>query len=140
MSVTARAEGSTRGVRASGGVYREARQALRSLCPQALLNWREARYYGRYGEVELHLLEFLCRRNLDAIDVGANDGSYVHYLRRYARHVVAFEPMPVLARTLGQKFRRGVTIEQIALSDSAGTVSLHMPVVDGIMVTGCSTV
>ena len=71
MSVTAKAEGSTRGVRASGGVYREARQALRSICPQALLNWREARFYGRYGEVELHLLEFLCSRDKDAIDVGA---------------------------------------------------------------------
>ena len=45
MSVTAKAEGSTRGVGAGGGVYREARQALRSLCPQALLNWREARFY-----------------------------------------------------------------------------------------------
>ena len=73
MSVTARAEESTRGVRTGGGVYREARQALRSLCPQALLNWREARFYGRYGEVELHLLEFLCSRDRDAIDVGAND-------------------------------------------------------------------
>ena len=97
MSVTAKAEGSTRGVRAGGGVYREARQALRSLCPQALLNWREARFYGRYGEVELHLLEFLCQRDKDAIDVGANDGSYVHYLRRHARKVIAFEPMPSLA-------------------------------------------
>jgi hypothetical protein len=82
----------------SRGLYREARQALRSLSPQALLNWRESRYYGRYGEVELHLLEFLCRRDRDAIDVGANDGSYVHFLRRHARHVIAFEPMPVLAR------------------------------------------
>ena len=97
MRVTAKAEGSTRGVRAGGGVYREARQALRSLCPQALLNWREARFYGRYGEVELHLLEFLCSRDKDAIDVGANDGSYVHYLRRHARKVIAFEPMPSLA-------------------------------------------
>ena len=60
----------------------DARHALRALCPQPLLNWREARFYGRYGEVELHLLEFLCRRDADAIDVGANDGSYVHYLRR----------------------------------------------------------
>ena len=66
MSVTAKAEGSTRGVGAGGGVYREARQALRSFCPQALLNWREARFYGRYGEVELHLLEFLCSRDKDA--------------------------------------------------------------------------
>lgn len=140
MSVTAKAEGPTRGVRAGGGVYREARQALRSLCPQALLNWREARFYGRYGEVELHLLEFLCHRDKDAIDVGANDGSYVHYLRRHARKVIAFEPMPSLADTLRAKFRHDVEIRSIALSDRAGTVELHMPVVDGVTVTGCSTV
>jgi FkbM family methyltransferase len=113
---------------------------LRSLCPQALLNWREARFYGRYGEVELHLLEFLCSRDKDAIDVGANDGSYVHYLRRHARKVIAFEPMPSLADALRAKFRHDVEIRSIALSDSAGTVELHMPVVDGVTVTGCSTV
>jgi FkbM family methyltransferase len=140
MSMTAKAEGSTRGVRAGGGVYREARQALRSLCPQALLNWREARFYGRYGEVELHLLEFLSSRDKDAIDVGANDGSYVHYLRRHARKVIAFEPIPSLADALRAKFRHDVEIRSIALSDRAGTVELHMPVVDGVTVTGCSTV
>jgi FkbM family methyltransferase len=140
MSVTATAEGSTRGVGAGGGVYREARQALRSLCPQALLNWREARFYGRYGEVELHLLEFLCSRDKDAIDVGANDGSYVHYLRRHARKVIAFEPMPSLAEALRAKFRHDVEIRSLALSDRAGSVELHMPVVDGVTVTGCSTV
>jgi FkbM family methyltransferase len=113
---------------------------LRSLCPQALLNWREARFYGRYGEVELHLLEFLCSPGRDAIDVGANDGSYVHYLRRHARRVIAFEPMPVLADALCAKFRHGVEIRSIALSDRAGSVELHMPVVDGVTVTGCSTV
>jgi len=123
-----------------GGSYSEARQALRSLCPQSLLNWREARFYGRYGEVELHLLEFLCRGDADAIDVGANDGSYVHYLRRHARRVVAFEPMPTLADALRAKFRRDVEIRSVALSDRAGTVQLHMPVVDGVTVTGCSTV
>src|SRR4051812_15332014 len=127
MSMTARAEGSTTGVRASGGVYREARQALRSLCPQALLNWREARFYGRYGEVELHLLEFLCSRDKDAIHVGANDGGYVHYLRRYARRVIGFEPMPSLADALRAKCRPGVDIRSIALSARAGTVELHMP-------------
>jgi FkbM family methyltransferase len=140
MSVTAKAEDSTRRVRAGGGVYREARQVLRSLCPQALLNWREARFYGRYGEVELHLLEFLSSRDKDAIDVGANDGSYVHYLRRHARKVIAFEPIPSLADALRAKFRHDVEIRSIALSDRAGTVELHMPVVDGVTVTGCSTV
>lgn len=123
-----------------GNSYSEARRALRALCPQPLLNWREARFYGRYGEVELHLLEFLCRRDADAIDVGANDGSYVHYMRRHAGHVVAYEPMPTLAKALRQKFPRGVTVEQIALSDKAGSIELRMPVVDGVVVTGCSTV
>ncbi len=119
----------------------ETRQALRSFLPQSLLNWREARFYGRYGEVELHLLEFLCRRDADAIDVGANDGSYVHYLRRHARKVIAFEPMPLLARALRDKFPgNDVAVEQVALSDHEGTVELHMPVVDGVVVTGCSTI
>lgn len=119
----------------------EARQTLRSFLPQSLLNWREARFYGRYGEVELHLLEFLCRRDADAIDIGANDGSYVHYLRRHTRKVIAFEPMPALARALRDKFPGSdVAIEQVALSDREGTVELHMPVVDGVVVTGCSTI
>jgi len=119
----------------------EARRALRMVLPESLLNWREAKFYGRYGEVELHLLKFLCRRDADAIDVGANDGSYVHYLRRHAHKVVAFEPMPVLASALRKKFPGGeVVIEQVALSDRADTVELHMPVVDGIVVTGCSTI
>lgn len=119
----------------------EARRALRMVLPQSLLNWREAKFYGRYGEVELHLLKFLCRRDADAIDVGANDGSYVHYLRRHAHKVVAFEPMPVLASALRKKFPGSeVVIEQVALSDRADTVELHMPVVDGIVVTGCSTI
>ena len=122
------------------GSYSEARHALRALMPQPILNWREARFYGRYGEVELHLLEFLCRRDADALDVGANDGSYVHYMRRHARHVVAYEPMPALAAALRQKFPHGVTIQPIALSDRRGSIELRMPVVDGVVVTGCATV
>src|SRR5882672_392885 len=122
------------------GSYSEARHALRALMPQPLLNWREARFYGRYGEVELHLLEFLCRRDADAIDVGANDGSYVHYMRRYARHVFAYEPMPSLVQALREKFPRRVTVEAMALSDRSGTVELRSPVVDGVVVTGCSTI
>jgi FkbM family methyltransferase len=140
MSATAKAEGPIGSFPGNGNFYRDTRQALRTLCPQAVLNWREARFYGRYGEVELHLLEFLCRHDQDAIDVGANDGSYVHYLRRHARRVIAFEPMPALARALRRKFARGVVVESLALSDRTGTVPLCMPVVDGVVVTGCSTV
>lgn len=117
----------------------EARETLRLICPQPLLNWREARYYGRYGEVELHLLDILCRRSADAIDIGANEGAYIHYLRRHVRRVVAYEPMPKLAETLRQKFPHGVVVEGIALSDRRGAIELRMPVVDGVAVEGCCT-
>jgi FkbM family methyltransferase len=140
MSATAKVDGRIAGFSADSSLAKESRKTLRSLCPQGLLNWREARFYGRCGEVELHLLEFLCRRDQDAIDVGANDGSYVHYLRHHARRVIAFEPMPGLARALRRKFPRRVVVESLALSDKAGTTSLRTPAVDGIAVTGCSTV
>jgi FkbM family methyltransferase len=104
------------------------------------LNQREARYFARYGEVEMHLLEFLCRCDRDAIDVGANYGGYVHFMRRYARHVYAYEPMPRLAQMLRRKFRRDVTVEAIALSDSTGSAALRMPVIDGMALVGCSTI
>src|SRR5882672_9129830 len=139
MSATAKAESQVPEFPGSG-LYREARQRVRSLLPQSVLNWREARFYGRYGEVELHLLEFLCRRDQDAIDVGANDGCYVHYLRRHARRVVAFEPMPAFAGILRRKFRRDVVVESLALSDSTGTATLRTPVVDDAVVGGCSTI
>jgi FkbM family methyltransferase len=123
------------------GVIKEARRLARSVCPQPILNWRETRFYARYGEVELHLLEFLCDRDLEAIDVGANDGSYVHFMRRHARRVLAFEPMPHLATALRRKFAgTNVVVREMALSDQPGMAELRMPVVDGVVVTGCSTI
>lgn len=118
----------------------DARRLARSVCPRAVLNWREARFYLRYGEVELHLLDLLCRRDRDAIDIGANDGCYVHFLRRHARAVLAFEPMPHLAAALRRKFPGDVVVEELALSDATGRAALRMPVVDGVVVTGCSTI
>ena len=63
---------------------------LRAVCPRPVLMWREAHYFKRHGEFELGFIEHLCRPAQDAIDVGANEGSYVHFMRRYARQVVAF--------------------------------------------------
>ena len=117
----------------------KAKQALRALLPQAALNWREMRYFRRYGEVEMHLLEYLCRRDQDAIDVGANFGGYVHFMRHHARRVIAFEPIPEFVERLRHKFPRDVVIEPIALSDRTGEAELHIPVIDGVIVSGCST-
>ena len=97
-------------------LIRNGKQQLRTLCPQPLLNWREAQYYGKYGEVELHFLEFLCSPDRDSIDVGAAEGSYVHFMRRFSNRVYAFEPIPAVARQLSSKFGSDVVIKNMALN------------------------
>ncbi len=129
---------------ATEGWVREGKRQLRAICPQPLLNWREARFYAKYGEVELHVLPYLCRPGMDAIDVGANDGCYVHFLKRYARRVYAFEPISWLADDLRRKFQNdiradSVVISDIALSRSSGSSVLRVPIIDGVLVHGCSS-
>lgn len=103
------------------------------------MNWREKGYFGAYGEPEMHLVEFLCRRDQDAIDVGANYGGYVHFMRGHARQVIAFEPIPEFVQLLRGKFASDVVIEPIALSDRPGDTRLYTPIVDGVPVGGCAT-
>src|ERR1041384_3383862 len=115
------------------------KHALRWLLPQSVLNWSEKNYFSACGEEEMHLVEFLCRRDQDAIDVGANHGGYVHFMRGHAKRVLAFEPIPEFARLLRHKFGRDVVVEQIALSDRSGDGQLCTPIVDGVTVQGCAT-
>jgi len=113
--------------------------AVRGLCPKPLLLWREARYFERHGERELRLLRHLCLRDRDAIDVGANVGSYIHFMKRHARRVYAFEPVPGLAEALQRKFAPRVVVRNMALSREAGTAVLRIPVVAGAPVTGLAS-
>ena len=56
MSATVKAESPITALSGDGSFFREVRQTLRSLCPQAVLNWREARFYGRYLDVRAYAL------------------------------------------------------------------------------------
>jgi FkbM family methyltransferase len=118
---------------------RKTKQAVRALLPQGALNRREARYFGRYGEVEMRLVDLLCRSGEDAIDVGANFGGYVHFMQRHARRVIAFEPVPEFVHILRAKFGDNVVIEPIALSNRVGEAMLYIPVISGMKVGGCSS-
>jgi FkbM family methyltransferase len=121
--------------------WRGVKRALKPISPQWLLNWREKRFFEKFGEVELQLLDILCDPARDSLDVGANDGSFVHFLRSRSKTVHAFEPMPEQIATLHRKFRGGnVVVHPIALSREAGTIELHLPVMDGVVVHGCATV
>lgn len=120
-------------------LLRRTKVAVRGLCPKSLLLWREARYFERHGERELRLMRQLCARDRDAIDVGANGGGYIHFMKRYARRVYAFEPVPWLAEALARKFAPRVVVRNFALSRDSGTAVLRIPVIGGSAPTGLAS-
>jgi FkbM family methyltransferase len=70
-------------------------------------------------------------RDAIACDVGANKGSYMYWLSRWAKRTVAFEPQPGLAAYLADIVRElnlsNVTIEAKGVSDRSGAFDLYMP-------------
>ena len=93
--------------------------------------WK-ARIRGERAEIRV-LQESLAPGDV-VVDVGANKGSYLYWLRRAvgpAGRVFAFEPQPGLARYLESASRSlgwdNVAVREIALSDSAGRRVLHVP-------------
>lgn len=88
-----------------------------------------SRRAGWFVEPEFRLLAAVAPVGL-AIDIGGNWGQSVHALRRYARprQLITVEPNPVLGKRLARIFSGGgVSVKQVALSDSPGELTLHVP-------------
>lgn len=83
---------------------------------------------------ELALIRRHTRPGDLACDVGANKGSYLYWISRWAGRVVAFEPQPGLAsylETISATLPlRNVTVEQKGVSDHSGALTLYMPSVN----------
>lgn len=115
---------------------------INTLLPKSILNYKEMLYFEKHGEIEVHLMRHLCEKERDAIDVGANSGEYIHFMRRYSRHVTGFEPQPLMYNELVEKFGhvRNITISPVALSDKEGVALLQTPIIDSKPIVGCSTI
>jgi FkbM family methyltransferase len=79
------------------------------------------------GEREVKLLPFLVDPRRNAVDVGANKGTYTYFLARLARHVHAFEPNPKMFKILQRTIARNVTASPVALSNRSGTAEFRIP-------------
>jgi FkbM family methyltransferase len=90
-------------------------------------------------EPEVAHLRTMVRPRGVAIDVGANHGVYSYALARLGLHVEAFEPQPWCGHTLEAWARGRVVVHQAGLSDVEGTLTLHLPVVNGTRFTGYAT-
>jgi len=79
------------------------------------------------GEPELRLLEMLVDRRRNAVDAGANKGTFTHVLAGLARHVYAFEPNPKMLAVLRQTAARNVSVSAQALADRSGAAEFLIP-------------
>jgi FkbM family methyltransferase len=97
------------------------------LVPPALYIRYKANKEWWRGEPEFRLLPFLVDRRRNAIDVGANKGTYTYALSRLAKHVWAFEPNPKMFKILQRAVATNVTASMMALSDRSGRAELRVP-------------
>jgi FkbM family methyltransferase len=100
---------------------------LKSALPEGLMLHAQALDHYLNGEPEVRLVPQLCAKERDAIDAGANIGTYAYFLGRHARHVYAYEPNPGLAARL-QRRLPDVRVRNVALSDTEGEVVLQVPI------------
>ena len=81
-------------------------------------------------EKELSIISNFSDRKRDAVDVGVYRGVYSYKLSKEFKHVYAFEPNPLIYPFLKKnltKIIKNITLENFALSDSAGEVELKIP-------------
>ncbi|MDP2819021.1 MAG: FkbM family methyltransferase [Polaromonas sp.] len=97
------------------------------------LAWRAWKTRYRDQVFELRAIRQALRGGGVALDVGANKGSYLYSMARWAgtAQVVAFEPQRTLAQYLAGACQRSgltnVTVENLALSNQQGELQLFVP-------------
>lgn len=98
---------------------------------QARFLWRAYRARFRDQAAELSAIRrYTGPRDL-VCDIGANKGSYLYWMSRWAGRVVAFEPQAGLADYLVQACRAlhldNATVERAGVSSQSGTMNLYVP-------------
>ena len=95
--------------------------------------WRGLKTRHRDQVQELEAIRLALHEGGVSIDIGANKGSYLYFMARWARGapVIAFEPQKRLANYLISACKRNgfsnVTVENLALSDTDGELQLYIP-------------
>ena len=91
-------------------------------------------------EPELSALPLVIRRLVVqcevAVDVGANHGLWTVELARRFKRVIAIEPNPSVAAGLRKVVPGNCTVNECGVSNSSGTLRLHVPSVKGRVLLG----
>lgn len=93
--------------------------------------WRAYRARFRDQAAELSAIRRHTEPDDLVCDIGANKGSYLYWMSRWAGRVVAFEPQAELVDYLGQACRalnlHNVTVERAGVASQTGTMELYVP-------------
>lgn len=83
-------------------------------------------------EAEMSILPHLLRKDDNVIDVGGNRGLYAYLVYRIGATVHIFEPNKICYKILSawSKNKKVVSVYNVAVSDTAGTAYLNVPVDD----------
>jgi FkbM family methyltransferase len=105
------------------------KSAVKSFFPRQF--WRRRAHFLRRAshEPELRIVPFLCDPEKIAVDIGADVGVFSVQICEFSRKVIAFEPRPRQAAELAAMFSclgLPVQVEEVALSDHAGTAELRV--------------
>jgi len=87
-------------------------------------------------EPELRMLPRLVSKTDVAIDVGANAGFYAFRMSKIFSEVYAFEVNDELTGDLVSYNPGNITVMNVGLSSEAGEATLHIPVLNGLPLTG----
>lgn len=80
---------------------------------------------NRRFEPDLWLIPQYCRRDVGAVDIGANMGIFSRWMARHAGKVDSFECNPHLFEHLERFLPRNVSLHRCALSSAPGRASLR---------------
>jgi|TARA_B110000285_G_C15045691_1_gene574181 FkbM family methyltransferase len=93
------------------------------------LKRRSLRFYNKPVEPEIRLLDKLVNNSCASIDIGVYRGVYTYHLEKLSSHVYAFEANTLIQSSLSKSFKgyNSITLENLAISSSTGTVNLKIP-------------
>jgi FkbM family methyltransferase len=115
------------------------RELLYRVSPSFALTLHASLYWLRKVEPEIRLMPARCELDALSVDVGAHYGIYSYFMARHSRRVIAFEPNPVLAGRFA-RIGSNIQVEQLALSDTAGSACLTIPMQTGVPQTALASI
>jgi len=81
-----------------------------------------------YQEIELEIVDLFCDADKVSIDIGtAGKGPYTQRIIPFSKKVYSFEPHPISAQKMREKYGEVISLYEYAVTNKIGMTTLHVP-------------